>query len=130
MLVPLFAGSCHGGLFGAGSGSGGYEVVGRRLETFPNGATVPVEEPAVAAARANHLAAVAAARGWSFHEYNTKTREGLKTSEIAKVRKKRFFLGESGLNLAALLAVDILPTGIIPTNFILVRLTVKVEEEE
>ena len=90
-----------------------------------------VEEPAVAAARANHLAAVAAARGWSFHDYNTKkTREGLKTSEKAEVRKKRFFLGESGLNLAALLAVDILPTGITPTNFILVRLTVKVEDEE
>ena len=49
---------------------------------------------------------------------------------MAKVRKKRFFLGESGLNLAALLAVDVLPTGIIPTNFILVRLTVKVEDEE
>merc|ERR1719447_898030 len=77
LLVPLFARSCHGGLFGAGSGSGGYEVVGPRLETFPNGATVPVEEPAVAAARANHLAAVAAARGG----LNVTRREGFKILE-------------------------------------------------
>merc|ERR1712212_626322 len=50
------AGFGAGAGYGAGAGAGG-------LVAFPNGAVVPAEEPAVAAARSQHLAAVAASRG-------------------------------------------------------------------
>merc|ERR1712055_924989 len=46
--------------YGAGAaGSDGYGLTGT-LVSFPNGAVVPADVPAVAAARANHIAAVAA----------------------------------------------------------------------
>merc|ERR1719290_783306 len=48
--------------YGAGAaGSDGYGLTGT-LVSFPNGAVVPADVPAVVAARANHIAAVAAAR--------------------------------------------------------------------
>merc|ERR1712013_976149 len=48
--------------YGAGvAGSDGYGLTGT-LESFPNGAVVPADVPAVVAARANHIAAVAALR--------------------------------------------------------------------
>merc|ERR1712112_210272 len=52
------------GAGGAGAGSGaGYGAGAGGLVAFPNGAVVPAEEPAVAAARSQHLAAVAASQG-------------------------------------------------------------------
>merc|ERR1712212_46663 len=53
------AGSSYGAGAGAGYGAAGYAG---GLVAFPNGAVVPVEEPAVADARAKHLAAVAASQ--------------------------------------------------------------------
>merc|ERR1712240_49048 len=51
-----------GAAYGAGgAGSDGYGLTGT-LVSFPNGAVVPADVPAVVAARANHIAAVAAAR--------------------------------------------------------------------
>merc|ERR1712010_252911 len=47
--------------YGAGAGFGAAGFAGG-LVAFPNGAVVPVEQPAVAAARAEHLAAVAASQ--------------------------------------------------------------------
>merc|ERR1719432_421605 len=47
--------------FGAGAGFGAAGFAGG-LVAFPNGAVVPVDQPAVAAARAEHLAAVAASQ--------------------------------------------------------------------
>ena len=57
------AGYGAGGLgYGAGAaGSDGSGLTGT-LVSFPNGAVVPADVPAVVAARANHIAAVAAAR--------------------------------------------------------------------
>merc|ERR1712168_355475 len=52
----------------------------------------------------------------------------LKPTERPKVRRKRFFLDGNDLNLASLFVIDLLPTGIKPTNIILLRLTVKVED--
>merc|ERR1712010_417127 len=54
-----FAGAGSG--YGAGAGFGAAGFAGG-LVAFPNGAVVPVEQPAVAAARAEHLAAVAASQ--------------------------------------------------------------------
>merc|ERR1712212_348104 len=54
-----FAGAGSG--YGAGAGFGAAGFAGG-LVAFPNGAIVPVEQPAVAAARAEHLAAVAASQ--------------------------------------------------------------------
>merc|ERR1719470_63780 len=48
------------GGYGAGAGSDGYGLTGT-LVSFPNGAVVPADVPAVVAARANHIAAVDAA---------------------------------------------------------------------
>merc|ERR1712222_252702 len=53
------AGSSYGAGAGAGYGAAGYAG---GLVAFPNGAVVPVEEPAVVDARAKHLAAVAASQ--------------------------------------------------------------------
>merc|ERR1712112_308863 len=60
------AGYGAGGAGGASAGAGygaGYGAGARGLVAFPNGAVVPAEEPAVAAARSQHLAAVAASQG-------------------------------------------------------------------
>merc|ERR1712055_1053317 len=60
----LGSGASFGGAgsgFGAGAGFGAAGFAGG-LVAFPNGAVVPVEQPAVAAARAEHLAAVAASQ--------------------------------------------------------------------
>merc|ERR1712183_834092 len=69
---------------------------------------------------------------WSSYPLGNNTKRGeaknLKSKDIPKVRKKRFFLDSNGLNLASLFVVDIFPTGIKPTNLILLRLTVKVED--
>merc|ERR1712112_412842 len=51
-------GASAGAGYGAGYGDGAGGLV-----AFPNGAVVPAEEPAVAAARSQHLAAVAASQG-------------------------------------------------------------------
>merc|ERR1711902_352001 len=47
----LYAGAAAPAVYGAGYAAGFYG-----LQSFPNGAVVPVDEPAVAAARADHLA--------------------------------------------------------------------------
>merc|ERR1712212_833265 len=54
-------GAGAGSGYGAGAGFGAAGFAGG-LVAFPNGAVVPVEQPAVAAARAEHLAAVAASQ--------------------------------------------------------------------
>merc|ERR1719432_619590 len=55
------SGAGAGSGYGAGAGFGAAGFAGG-LVAFPNGAVVPVEQPAVAAARAEHLAAVAASQ--------------------------------------------------------------------
>merc|ERR1712112_723996 len=60
------AGAGYGAGYGAGGAGGagaGYGAGAGGLVAFPNGAVVPAEEPAVAAARSQHLAAVAASQG-------------------------------------------------------------------
>jgi len=54
-------GSAGLGYSAGGAGSDGYGLTGT-LVSFPNGAVVPADVPAVVAATANHIAAVAAAR--------------------------------------------------------------------
>merc|ERR1712156_199633 len=49
-------------------------------------------------------------------------------SSPVKTRRKRFSLVE-GFNLGNLFALQILPTATRPTNFILLRLNIKMEEE-